>query len=64
MRATSRSVLVSGMKMLIGPLAFSVTPDLSPPNTKMSSIGDTITGAYKERQFEIAVGEERLISAE
>lgn len=32
--------------------------DISPPNTQISDFGDKITRAYKERQFEVAVGEQ------
>ena len=32
--------------------------DLSPPNTVLSDFGQKITALYKERQFEIAVGEQ------
>ena len=32
--------------------------DLSPPQTQISTFADTIVSAYKERQFEIAVGEQ------
>lgn len=32
--------------------------DLSPPRTKVSDFGDKITSLYKERQFEVAVGEQ------